>query len=139
MKSIFVDTAALIAIGNSRDAFHVRALQINQELRKSRRWLVTTSAILLEFGNAFSGIRLRPVAVKMIQAIRGSDRWNLVRLDDSFLDRGFQKYRHVMDKEWGLVDCVSMVVAEDLGISQVFTTDHHFEQAGFEILLKNKG
>jgi predicted nucleic acid-binding protein len=98
--------------------------------------LVTTNAILLEFGNAFSGIRLRPAAVKMIQAIRGSGRWNLVRMDDSILDRGFQKYRHVMDKEWGLVDCISMVVAEDLGISKVFTTDHHFEQAGFDILLK---
>lgn len=136
MKPVFVDTAALIAIGNSRDAFHAHAVQINHELRKSRRRLATTSAMLLEFGNAFSGTRLRPVAVKMIQAIRGSGRWNVVPLDDSLLDRGFQKYQNVMDKKWGLVDCIGMVVAEDLGISKVFTTDHHFEQAGFDILLK---
>ena len=40
------------------------------------------------------------------------------------------------DKEWGLVDCTSIIVARDMGITEIFTTDHHFEQAGFTILLK---
>lgn len=40
------------------------------------------------------------------------------------------------DKDWGLVDCTSIIVAKNLGISEIFTTDHHFEQAGFQILLK---
>ncbi len=40
------------------------------------------------------------------------------------------------DKGWGLVDCTSIVLAKEMGINEIFTTDHHFEQAGFTILLK---
>jgi predicted nucleic acid-binding protein len=40
------------------------------------------------------------------------------------------------DKDWGFVDCTSIVLAKFLGIKDVFSTDHHFEQAGFTILLK---
>lgn len=35
------------------------------------------------------------------------------------------------DKEWSLVDAASFVVMRRLGITEAFTTDHHFEQAGF--------
>lgn len=42
----------------------------------------------------------------------------------------------MMDKEWGLVDCASIHVAKNMGIKDIFSTDHHFEQAGFQILLK---
>jgi len=35
------------------------------------------------------------------------------------------------DKEWSLVDCSSMVVMARRGIAEAFTSDHHFEQAGF--------
>jgi predicted nucleic acid-binding protein len=39
------------------------------------------------------------------------------------------------DKDWSLTDCISFVVMRDRGITKVFTTDHHFEQAGFKKLL----
>jgi len=35
------------------------------------------------------------------------------------------------DKEWSLVDAASFVVMRQLGISEAFTSDHHFSQAGF--------
>ena len=35
-----------------------------------------------------------------------------------------------------MVDCTSIVVAKKMKIIEIFTTDHHFEQAGFTILLK---
>jgi predicted nucleic acid-binding protein len=78
MKQVFVDTSALIAIGNRRDAFHAQALTIRDELRLSQRYFVTTDAILLEFGNAFGAVNLKPTAIKMIEAIRGSEKWHCV-------------------------------------------------------------
>lgn len=97
---------------------------------------MTTDAVLLEFGNAFSAVSLRPVAVKMIEAVRNSKKWRCVSTDETLMERGFRKFRQVRDKEWGLVDCISMIVSKDIGITELFTTDHHFEQAGFRILLK---
>lgn len=62
--------------------------------------------------------------------------WWCVSTDETLVERGFQKFKQINDKEWGLVDCVSMIVSKDNEITEIFTTDHHFEQAGFKILLK---
>jgi uncharacterized protein len=36
MKPIFVDTSALIALGNKRDTFHLKAIKIEQELKQKQ-------------------------------------------------------------------------------------------------------
>lgn len=73
-EHIFVDTSALIALGNKQDAFHFQAIGINDKLSRSNITFVTTSAILLEFGNAFSTVTLKPFAIKLIDAIRQSKK-----------------------------------------------------------------
>ena len=136
MKPIFVDTAALIAIGNKRDTFHSKALELRYSLKNSGRKFVTTSAVLLEFGNAFSPKRLKPTGIKMIEAVIHSEKWKCIELTNELMTNGFDLYKSMNDKDWGLVDCTSIIVAHNMGISEIFTTDHHFEQAGFSILLK---
>ncbi|MDM8516666.1 hypothetical protein QUF76_10730 [Desulfobacterales bacterium HSG16] len=71
----------------------------------------------------------------MIEAVRNSKKWECISTDGILMERGFQKFSQVRDKEWGLVDCISMIVSKDIGIAEIFTADHHFEQAGFRILL----
>ena len=136
MNPVFVDTSALIAIGNRRDAFHTQAVSTAALLKQSQQNLVTTDAVLLEFGNAFSAVNLKPTAVKMIEAVRASEKWLCIALDDALIERGFQQFKQMADKDWGFVDCISILVARDMGTREVFSTDHHFEQAGFQILLK---
>lgn len=126
MKPIFVDTSALIAIGNMRDSFHSQAVEVRDELKQFGRIFITTNAILLEFGNAFSQVNLRPTAVKMIEAVRSSSKWKCVSTDETLVERGFQKFKQINDKEWGLVDCISMIVSKDNEITEIFTTDHQF-------------
>jgi len=41
-----------------------------------------------------------------------------------------------LDKEWGLIDCVSFIVMQERGLTNALTTDEHFEQAGFRALLR---
>jgi predicted nucleic acid-binding protein len=81
-------------------------------------------------------VSLKSSAIKLIEAVRQSKKWKSIFIDEKLLNRGFELYRQMKDKEWGLVDCISITVARDMGITEIFTTDHHFEQAGFTILLK---
>lgn len=135
MKPIFVDTSALIALGNKRDSFHQSAIKINHQLKAQNRNFITTNAVLLEFGNAFSSLNLKPVAISLIKAIKISPKWEYLLVNELLFDQAFSLYEKMNDKEWGLVDCTSIIVAQERGISEIFSTDHHFKQAGFTILL----
>jgi predicted nucleic acid-binding protein len=60
----------------------------------------------------------------------------LLHVDPTLDAQAWQLFAERTDKEWSLVDCASFVVMRQRGILEAFTTDHHFEQAGFVCLLK---
>lgn len=134
-KLVFVDTAALIALGNSRDTQHLEANQIRQQLVKYQSRFLTTNLVIAEFGNSFSAVRLRPTAIQIIESIYQSTQWECVHIDPLLMKQGLELFKQMQDKEWGLVDCSSIVVARYFGVKVIFTTDHHFRQAGFQVLL----
>ncbi len=105
MKNVFVDTAALIAIGNKRDFFHRKAVDVKRELMGTQCRFITTNAVLLEFGNAFSSISLKNVAIKLIEAVRQSEKWDCINIDDVLMEKGIELFKQMQDKEWGLTDC----------------------------------
>jgi predicted nucleic acid-binding protein len=51
-------------------------------------------------------------------------------------DKGIELYNARPDKAWSLTDCISLVAMKEYGICGALTGDHHFEQAGFEAILK---
>ncbi len=55
----------------------------------------------------------RSIAIKFIEAIRQSNKWNYIDIDDVILKKGFELYKKVADKEWGLVDCTSIILAKE--------------------------
>jgi predicted nucleic acid-binding protein len=136
MSPIFVDTSALIALSSKRDKFHKKARRLRRELVRERKTFATTDAVILEVASYFSRSQWRPTAVRLIKDIKNSKAWNCLTIDDDLMKRGFKLYESITDKDWTLVDCIGIVVARDLEITEIFTTDHHFEQAGFKILLK---
>jgi len=56
---------------------------------------------------------------------------------DEALHRAAQTYlERRLDKRYSLCDAISFVVMQQYGIAEALTTDHHFEQAGFQKLLR---
>jgi predicted nucleic acid-binding protein len=98
--------------------------------------VVTTDWILTEIADGLSSARSRAVAVRLIELIRSDSNTTLVRADAALFDRGLTLYASRPDKDWSLTDCVSFTVMNDQGLTDALTFDHHFEQAGFRVLLK---
>jgi len=135
MSTTLVDTAAWIALVNTRDELHERAKDVMIELRRNNVALVTTEFVLLEVANTFCASAWRGKAVKLIDGLRSQPNLKIIEADTSLLSEGWQLYCSRSDKNWSLTDCVSFAVMHEEQITQAFTSDHHFEQAGFIKLL----
>ncbi len=136
MNRVFVDTAGLIAIGDKGDIFHSQAIQIREKLRTSWTNFITTSAVIIELAGYFSKSHQKNSAIVLIETINRSKKWTCISIDKPLIQRGFERYKQMSDKDWSLVDCIGMIIATDNDITEIFTADHHFEQAGFSILLR---
>ncbi len=133
MIELFLDSSYVIALVNERDQRHEQALEMARGLGSYP--LVTTDAILLEVGNGLArGFKAEAIAV--IEEFLSSDEVRIVSVDTALFQMGFDLYKTYQDKAWGLVDCISFVVMREYGITDALTSDSHFEQAGFNILLK---
>jgi predicted nucleic acid-binding protein len=138
MYKAFVDTAAWIALINVSDDLHVPARQVMSTLRQQKVRLVTTEFALLEVADALSAPSTRSQTTAFVD-----DLWRLAILriipasHELFAD-GWELYKQRPDKDWSLTDCTSFVVMARERIVQAFTSDHHFEQAGFVKLLSSE-
>jgi len=132
-RRVFVDTLFVIALINGRDTYHVRASELADRFENVP--LVITDAVLLEIGNAL-GRNFKKQSVEVIDHFRSSPDVEIVSLTPELFERAFELYRSHLDKEWGLVDCISFCVMRDLDISSALTFDQHFVQAGFTALMR---
>jgi predicted nucleic acid-binding protein len=134
---LFLDTAFAIALSSRSDDHHDRAVSLATEIEAAGTQLVTTRAVLLEIGNALSRTKHRPASIELLQSVETDPKVTIVPLSEDLFSRALKLYRERPDKEWGLVDCVSFVVMKDRGMTEARTPDDHFEQAGFQPLLRN--
>ncbi len=131
---IFADTAYFLALINSRDYLHRQALAFS---RDSEMRLLTTTWIIIELGNAVSGLPLRPRFVELALSVVSNPAVTVLPADEDGFQRGFELYQQRPDRKWSLTDCISFLVMQEHGITEALTADHHFTQAGFQVLLQN--
>jgi hypothetical protein len=134
--TVFLDTAGLIAWVNKDDRWHDLARQKWSALIHSREPLLTSSLILIEIGDGLSRIHLRPLAVKLNRQLLEAPDVEIVHVTPALQAAGWKLFDERSDKDWGITDCISFAIMQERGLSQAFTLDHHFEQAGFERLIK---
>ena len=72
----------------------------------------------------------------MVQELLGDTQVNIIPFTTSLFDRALALYADRPDKEWGMVDCTSFVIMQDMGIQEALAHDKHFVQGGFAALLR---
>ena len=133
LNRVFADTLFVVALVNRRDQYHDMAVELADQFENFP--LLITDAVLIEIASALAR-KYKIDAIKVIEHALASEEVRVVRLTPQLFDRAFEEYKKFRDKEWSLVDCISFIVMRDEGVDRALTFDKHFEQAGFEILMK---
>lgn len=133
MGRVFVDTSFYMAILAEEDQWHETASNVLRELQAE---LFTTEYILVELGAAMRRGSRRAIFAKFINGLVSDELTHTLPASTRLLEKGLALFASRNDKEWSLTDCISFVVMEDMGITEALSTDHHFEQAGFQVILR---
>ncbi len=132
MEIAFADAFYFIALLNEIDAHHDAAVQISRTLRAR---LITTKYVLIEVADALAGTQKRRGIESFIKIIRDDPATDIIPGSQKLFDAALSLYASRPDKQWSLTDCASFAVMDARGVHDALTHDHHFEQAGFQILL----
>ncbi|MDP9267404.1 MAG: PIN domain-containing protein [Acidobacteriota bacterium] len=136
MMRVFADSSYWIALLDPRDELHSKAVAVTNKLGAPR--ILTTEMVLVELLNSFSGggPAVRGAATGAVEGLRRDANVIIEPQTPEQFDRGLQYYAQARDKDWSLTDCVSFQVMEEQDIRSVLTHDRHFEQAGYDALLR---
>ena len=130
---IFLDSGYFIALFNPNDELHLRAHLWSRRLEEV---FVVTEHVILECVNAFSKPADRGSARALVQHVKTHSGYLWIDASPRLFRAGMSLHEDRPDKEWSLTDCISFRVMNEHGITRALAYDRHFEQAGFEALLR---
>ncbi|OQA15269.1 MAG: hypothetical protein BWY64_02936 [bacterium ADurb.Bin363] len=137
IKSCFLDTSYLIALINTNDRWHKVANYWQEEVIKNNILLITTEYILVELADGLSVLKFRYKAAQMVSLLKNIRYVNIIPASTILFDADLALFKNRLDKEWSLTDCISMIVVHDYSIKDILSSDRHFVQAGYQVLLKD--
>ena len=132
MKAVFADTFYWIALTLPGDPAYARAHQVTDDV-------VTTEEVLTEYLTFFCAApeyMRREVTANVGAMLIDPGVRIIPQSHDSFV-AGFELYRARPDKGYSLTDCISMQPMRQEGLTEVLTSDRHFEQEGFRALFRD--
>lgn len=133
MTPVFADTSYYLALLNRADAWHSAATRMSQAIRGD---IITTDFVLVEVGNALSRMKDRRFFNRLVPHLRNTPRVTIIAATRPLFDEGYNLFTQRRDKNWSLTDCISFIVMDQYRLDEALTADHHFEQAGYTVLLK---
>jgi len=138
MPEIFADTGYWIALIDHRDQGHNQARTLAEGLTNQQ--IITTEMILTELLNFASGQGqyLRKLSGETSRQLLREPNVEVIPQTSDQFQQALERYINRPDQRWSLVDCTSFIVMEQRQIREALAFDHHFEQAGFTALLREK-
>lgn len=131
-RTVFVDTAAWVAMADARDRCHGPARRFFADTMAAGDGLLTTDYVLDE---TYTLLRRRrnglPMARAVRELVRGSELIEEVEVDLHLRDAAWELFTGYDDKVLSFTDCTSFAVMRERGLRRVFTFDGDFHKVGF--------
>jgi len=132
----FADTSVLYAAVDARDAYHPDAASLLRRLALAGRMIVTSDYVVAETLNLAVARRGRIVADRLLQLLDTSSGLRIEWIGAEHFEAARAFFRTHADHDYSFTDCTSFVLMDRLRIRDALTSDHHFVEAGFRMLLK---
>jgi predicted nucleic acid-binding protein len=132
MNGVFLDTVGMLAAWDKTDQWHPADSAAYDAVRRRACPLITTTAVLLECGNAAARRPFRQRVNAFRQALMAEELLQKPTPEDLIAAWGAFDRGEAGDA--GIVDQISFAVMRRLGLTEAFTNDRHFQAAGFTVL-----
>jgi uncharacterized protein len=98
--------------------------------------LITTEEVFAEVLTWFGGkgAFARQAAARAVRTFSANLNVRVLPQTTAGFHDALSLYESRLDKSYSLVDCRSMLAMRELGLTEVLSNDHHFEQEGFAVL-----
>lgn len=139
MSVIFADTSYWVALIDPRDQWHEKATIVGKLL--GANLIATTDEVLTEvltFFSAYSATTRVRVLRFVLDLINKATYVDVIEQSRASFLAGLTLYEKRPDKSYSLVDCISMQLMRAEGLTDALSTDNHFTQEGFTILLREQ-
>lgn len=133
MKSlkIFIDTDFLIALNDTDDVLHQKAIKILGSLSQRKTSAFLSTNIILETLTILSQRISKKKALELLDELR-SGKYIIIHPDEDLVFEGEKIFRQVRSKNVSYSDCLSFAVMREYKIEQVLSFDIHFKKQGFK-------
>jgi hypothetical protein len=134
---VFVDTWGLKALFDLADRDHEAAHAYRNSVAEGEAGVsgfVTSDFILDE---AMTLVRMdagHREAISVLDSVRESPFYEITPVDRTIFEEAVEMFRRHEDKRWSFTDCTSFVLMRREGLTEAFTFDRNFKQAGFTIV-----
>lgn len=133
MKTVVVDTDALIALVNKDDALASDAVRTLQDLYANEVKLVYPSTTIVEAITTFQRkLSNSGLAGDIAQMLRGG-QFNIVPVDQNILEEAELLFKPDGSKQNTMFDAVVAVVANAINADAIFSFDRWYEKVGLRL------
>lgn len=135
---MFVDTSGWLCYFDKSQPQHGAATVTVALHLAANGVLLTTNYVIAEL-IALLNSRTRMSRIQIIacvETLKTSADINIFHIDRTLDEAAWHLLKTREDKDWSLCDAASFAVMQQQNLTNALTTDHHFEQAGFNRLLK---
>ncbi len=98
-REVFLDSSFVIALVSPRDQYHSKAAKRANQLENEKPRVITTHGVFLEVGNALAKRATRGDAARAIASFQRDPIVEIVAINESLFERGFELYQRYRDKE----------------------------------------
>jgi predicted nucleic acid-binding protein len=132
---IFVDTSAWYAVEVEDDVNHEAACKFLSRIASGKHGVsITTDYVLDETLTLLRSRRDLASASSFIDKISKSKSLRVFWINEDLFEKALNVFRKSDRKSWSFTDCTSFALMRELSVSEAFSFDNHFREAGLQAL-----